>query len=61
MAGGFCGRQKKENEKKLEEGVGTGINCLLLRLKEGREAGEVRGRAAVVVAGARTNRGKGAA
>jgi hypothetical protein len=41
--------------------VGAGINCLLLRLKEEREAGVARGRVAVVVAGARPNRGKGAA
>jgi hypothetical protein len=39
MVGGLCGRQEKENEKELEEGVGAGINCLLLELKEGGEAG----------------------
>jgi hypothetical protein len=33
---GFAGGKKKENEKKLEEGVGAGINCLSLGLKEGR-------------------------
>jgi hypothetical protein len=61
MVSGLCGRQKKENEKELEEGVGAWINCLLLRLKEGRVAGEAHGRAAVIAKGARLNRGKGAA
>jgi hypothetical protein len=42
MAGRLFGRQERENEKKLEEGVGAGINCLLLELKEGREAGQAR-------------------
>jgi hypothetical protein len=62
MAGGPCGSEegKKGNERKLEERVGAGVNCLSMALKEGREAGKVRGRVAAVTVGARLKHRKGA-